>query len=975
MARYRIPQIPLAAEVAIASVVQAILKRLDALEKRPGAPAVITRDFTAREGQYVRVQAPPTGLTITLPAPKASNRGAEITISAETTAPIRFRPVSGLVNRERSVFSTVLGSIKCVSNGHDNWSVGFGVSSTGSPTGATGDTGRDGRDGRDGDMGPPGPPGPVDPIPDQRVLGNTSGQLAKPYPITVHQELDWVGASASGWVLDGVNDYVAYGDIAAMRIATAATAYTAAVWVRTTAANVPLFTKQQTLAPSRGWSAFLIGGKAYAGLVSLNFPFTGVQAAYDTTINDGNWHLVITSYDGSVNVTGLNARVDNVAQTRTSLIQNTLGAGDPVTSTAAVCIGARDGAEFAGPVELKHASFWNKALSAAEQAELWGGGTPPDLTTTSMWATNAVFWSKLDGADVVGPGGIREYKSNNNGTAQGGLSPSVATGILAVRGASIWEPLPPGPPSWVLTSTALTAKPAYRQLPPPVVITTDGVDGPPGDPGPPGPRGTTGPTGPQGPPGLDGVDGQDGHDGPQGLTGATGPTGPQGPPGVDGIDGQDGERGPPGAFSGGSVANNLLAPMGDATAKGRALGAGTGPPQDLTRAQVEALLPDMADGTLSGRALGAGTGARSALTPTQIAAIASPALAGTGLVASLGQVHLQALYADFAVNVPAVSAAALGFVDIPTGSTVLDPLTADDNINVLPKADAPPCSFRVSAPNTVRLGFQGDISSISAAPYRVYKQGLSASFPANFSVLSAWLRVANATVTGSGVSSLPDVLNANPAVQATDSKRPPLGTSANGLPILTFNGSQMLQWPLIPANNGTSALGCAFWYKPGIVNDFQMPFGITAEAGSTAVYKFMFPQPTNALALKCFFSGVGNGRNGQSSLVLNVGQWYFVTGEYYSIGTEAVRHVLTIDGVVLSLTYSNDNSGGSGNLSAASGNAIIGSSNTTGGLPALATGAALGPNIYTFNNKMAGATEGLLTPAARIALMNYEAPT
>jgi hypothetical protein len=429
-----------------------------------------------------------------------------------------------------------------------------------------------------------------------------------------------------------------------------------------------------------------------------------------------------------------------------------------------------------------------------------------------------------------------------------------------------------------------------------------------------------------------------------------------------------------GTFSAAAVTNAQLALMGDATVKGRALGAGTGAPQDLTRAQVEAILPDMADATVSGRALGAGTGTRSALTPAQLAAIAAPALAGAGLFASNGQLHVQSLYADVLANIPAVVVAgALGFVDVSTTLTPLDPLAPDDDIIVLPKADGPPYSARVSATNTVRLGFQGTGAAIANAPFRIYKHARGAASPQSY--LSAWLRVALATSDVNGVSSLPDVLNANPAVQATNAKKPGLGTSANGFPILTFDGQRMLQWPLTTANNNDSALGFAFWYKPGLVTDFQMPFGITAEAGSTAAYKFMFPQPTNALALKCFFSGFANGRNGQSSLVLNAGQWYFVTGEYFNTGTEAVRHVLTIDGVVLPLTFSNDNAGGSGNLTTVTGNAIIGSTNTTGGLPALVTGSALGPNFYAFNAKMAGATEGLLTPIARRELMNFQAPT
>jgi hypothetical protein len=71
----------------------------------------------------------------------------------------------------------------------------------------------------------------------------------------------------------------------------------------------------------------------------------------------------------------------------------------------------------------------------------------------------------------------------------------------------------------------------------------------------------------------------------------------------------------------GTLANASLVSMGDATVKGRALNAGTGAPQDLTRAEVAAILPDIADGTVMGRPRQAGAGARSALTRAQIADI------------------------------------------------------------------------------------------------------------------------------------------------------------------------------------------------------------------------------------------------------------------------------------------------------------------------------------------------------------------
>lgn len=156
MARFRFPGIALAAEVAISAALDGILRRLDAIEKRPTAPAVVTSDFVAREWQYVRVQAGVGGLKLLLPKPTSANRGAEITFSLETSGPVTFLCVDGVVNNEAFVVSTLLGTFKAVSNGETGWSVGFGVTSSGNTPGPRGPQGPPGVDGAHGTDGAPG---------------------------------------------------------------------------------------------------------------------------------------------------------------------------------------------------------------------------------------------------------------------------------------------------------------------------------------------------------------------------------------------------------------------------------------------------------------------------------------------------------------------------------------------------------------------------------------------------------------------------------------------------------------------------------------------------------------------------------------------------------------------------------------------------------------------------------------------------
>jgi hypothetical protein len=97
------------------------------------------------------------------------------------------------------------------------------------------------------------------------------------------------------------------------------------------------------------------------------------------------------------------------------------------------------------------------------------------------------------------------------------------------------------------------------------------------------------------------------------------------------------------------IPNSMLANMAQATVKGRASGAGTGSPQDLTGTQVKAIIgaianadmATMAQATVKGRVSGAGTG-----TPTDLAA--SDLLTILGLSAPVLQRFVQP--ADFAAK-------------------------------------------------------------------------------------------------------------------------------------------------------------------------------------------------------------------------------------------------------------------------------------------------------------------------------------
>ncbi len=243
--------------------------------------------------------------------------------------------------------------------------------------------------------------------------------------------------------------------------------------------------------------------------------------------------------------------------------------------------------------------------------------------------------------------------------------------------------------------------------------------------------------------------------------------------------------------------------------------------------------------------------------------------------------------------------------------------------------------------------------------------------------VSSWLRVALGTITGSGYSSIPDVLNNNlPTVQTIDARRPVAATSANGLPILTCT-DDALQVPLGPQNNNSTLWGFACWLRQtGGTFPTLISIDSRAGAGASASKVLIAPgaaDPTRA-SVDVFNSISTAERDGFVNGVLLSSKWVFLTVEL-NLATgnnEASRAVITINGSVQTLTFTGALPSMPVLMATPTGFANLFSQNAaTGSNPFVGN---VGPNIYFMNAAMPGATEGLLTTAARLALMNFEAP-
>lgn len=246
--------------------------------------------------------------------------------------------------------------------------------------------------------------------------------------------------------------------------------------------------------------------------------------------------------------------------------------------------------------------------------------------------------------------------------------------------------------------------------------------------------------------------------------------------------------------------------------------------------------------------------------------------------------------------------------------------------------------------------------------------GGSAFLPTDLGKVSAWLRLAQATVTGSGYSSVPDVLTTNPAVQSTDARRPVNGTSANGLPIATLT-DDFLSWPLAAGNNGATKWGCAFWMNSTADGSVRRIVCIrnSGGAGNASADKLEVAYQTGRGILFDAYVSNGNAWRARSNQVAT--GLHFWTVEYDGTQSgDANRAIITMDAAVIGGTTFELAAGVAteipATLTTPTGNIFLGASTTVPGNPF--TG-IIGPNFWILNAQ--------LSAAERAALMNFESPT
>jgi hypothetical protein len=242
--------------------------------------------------------------------------------------------------------------------------------------------------------------------------------------------------------------------------------------------------------------------------------------------------------------------------------------------------------------------------------------------------------------------------------------------------------------------------------------------------------------------------------------------------------------------------------------------------------------------------------------------------------------------------------------------------------------------------------------------------------PRQVSAISAWLRLAASTPTPDEYDSVTDVLNVNPAAQTDDTRRPAADASANALPIMVFDGSDMLVWPVAASNHATGKWEILLWLKPSNVASTQRVFACDTASGASLNRIRVSLNNTGGIDVTVFITNADGRTFSTPASVLTAGAWTFIRIAYDAVGaTEADQLRVFIGGASQAMTGANLGAGGTiGALRTATGNNIIGAANDSDTpVTPLLNASQIGPNVFV--------TNAALTTAQATALQAFERPT
>lgn len=209
---------------------------------------------------------------------------------------------------------------------------------------------------------------------------------------------------------DGVNEWIDMGTASELEFGIAE-AFSVSIWVKTTnSGSRRIMSRLSSAATNPGWQAIMIASGVWRfQLIGTTSGRITVESG-SSLIDDGNWHHLVATYDGSDDATGVTLYIDGSSVSDTDTENDLVG---DITNTGPMNVGAiRNITSVTWDGNLDEPSVWDKELSSGEVSDIYNSGAAADLSEHSA-AANLVGWWRLgDSTDSITT--IVDRSSNSN---------------------------------------------------------------------------------------------------------------------------------------------------------------------------------------------------------------------------------------------------------------------------------------------------------------------------------------------------------------------------------------------------------------------------------------------------------------------------------------------------------------------------------------------------------------------------------
>ena len=219
-------------------------------------------------------------------------------------------------------------------------------------------------------------------------------------------------------VFDGVDDFVNMSNV--LNLANdGSDAVSISLWLKTSLSSLGYLVSKQT-GFTDGYAVFMLPTGAICFYLGSSGSSARIYACTQNTFNNGNWHNIVVTYDGSQDVSGLNIYVNNTLQTLTVATNNT---PNNVSNSGSFTIGMRNGTAYPYLGTIDEVAVWTSELSASNVTSIYNSGSPADLTSLSP-----VSWWRNGDGDTF-PTLTDNGSGSNNGTMTNMTSGDIVTDV------------------------------------------------------------------------------------------------------------------------------------------------------------------------------------------------------------------------------------------------------------------------------------------------------------------------------------------------------------------------------------------------------------------------------------------------------------------------------------------------------------------------------------------------------------------